>query len=318
MSITLEKIRQAQFLISGHIHRTPVLNSTILNELTNSSLHFKCENFQKTGSFKARGAGYSVLSLPEAEAQKGIVAHTSGNHGGALAWAGKNRGIPVTVVVPHDAPTIKLDAMAYYGAEVVRCEPNMQARESTAEQIVAETQANYIPPFNSYTVIAGQGTLGLEILADIKHLDTVIVPVGGGGLISGVAAAIKSINPAIEIIGVEPVAASSGAQSLVAGVHQADNQTPLKTVADGLAASIGSLTFPLIQQYVDDILIVTDDAIVDAMQLIWTRMKIIVEPAASAALAAVIQHPERFCKKEVALVMTGGNLDLGQLPWQER
>ncbi|HAQ49408.1 MAG TPA: serine dehydratase [Glaciecola sp.] len=315
MDLNLEAIRLAEAVIADYIHQTPVLSNMALNSLTGSQLYFKCENFQKTGSFKARGASYSVLSLSDVVADKGVVTHSVGNHGGALALAGKQRNIPVTIVVPSDAPKIKVDAIRQYNAEIITCESTMQAREATAERIVEKTGATYIPPFNSHSVMTGQGTLGLELLRQVENLDVVIIPVGGGGLISGVGTAIKSLVPTIEIIGVEPVAADFGSQSLITGQYCADNKTRLITVADGLAAAIGTLTFPIIQQCVDDFITVNDELIVEAMQLIWTRMKIIVEPAASAALAAVLQNPDRFRNKKVALIMTGGNVDLNNLPW---
>lgn len=315
MALNLQTICQAEAKIGNYIHQTPVLSSNLLNQHTGSSLYFKCENFQKTGSFKIRGASYSVLSLPPDIAAKGVVAHSVGNHGGALALTGKLQNIPVTIVVPNDAPSVKIDAIRQYGAEVVICEPTMEARESTSIQLVKEKGATYIPPFNSYSVMTGQGTLGLELLRQIEHLDAVIVPVGGGGLIGGMACAIKSLKPNIEVIGVEPRAASFGAQSMAEGKYCGDSSAKLMTIADGLAAAIGTLTFPVINEYVDDFIVVDDDLIVEAMQLIWTRMKMIVEPAAAAALAAVLKNTDRFHNRNIALVMTGGNINLDKLPW---
>lgn len=315
MSLSLSAIRQAEIVIGDYIHHTPVLSNATLNQLTGSHLHFKCENFQKSGSFKMRGASYSVLSLPPDVAKKGVVAHSVGNHGGALALTGKLRNIPVSVVVPSDAPDVKIEAIRQYGAKVIICAPTMEAREATASQIVEEQGAVYIPPFNSYSVMVGQGTLGLELINQIEHIDSVIIPVGGGGLIGGMSYAIKSLKPTVEIIGVEPEAASFGAQSMSEGKYCGNAEGQLVTVADGLAAAIGTLTFPVISKNVDDFIVVSDELIIEAMKLIWTRMKIIVEPAAAAALAAVLKNPDRFHGKNTALIMTGGNVDLNNLPW---
>jgi len=316
MNLNIKTIRHADQLIANYIHTTPVLSSDALDQHTQSQLYFKCENFQKTGSFKARGAINSVLSLTNDEAKRGVVGHSSGNHGGALALAGKLRGIPATIVVPENTSRVKIEAIRHYGANVVTCEPTMHAREAMAERIVKEQGASYIPPFNHYSVMAGQGTIGLELLKQVENVDSVIVPVGGGGLISGIGTAINALNPSVEIIGVEPEAASYGAQSFKAGNHCADNQTELVTVAEGLAAAVGKETFPIIQQHVDDFIVVNDELIVHAMQLIWSRMKIIVEPAAAAAYAAVLKNTERFNNKTVVLIMTGGNVDLDDLPWK--
>jgi len=315
MTLDLHIIRQAEQVIRQYIHQTPVLSSDTLNRQTGSQLHFKCENFQKSGSFKIRGACYSVLSLPVELAQKGVVAHSVGNHGGALALIAKLRNIPVSIVVPSDAPSVKIDAIRQYGAEVIICDPTMEARESTSLQIVEEKGATYIPPFDSYPVMTGQGTLGLELFKQIDNIDAVVVPVGGGGLISGISYAIKALNPAIEVIGVEPTAANFAAQSLAAGTLCESKNSQLKTIADGLAAGTGKLTLPFIKKYVDELLVVDDELIVEAMELIWTRMKIIVEPAAAAALAAVLKHSDRFHRRNTVLIMTGGNVNLNRLPW---
>ncbi|NIB42474.1 threonine/serine dehydratase [Pseudomaricurvus alkylphenolicus] len=315
MSIQLIDALHAHRRIRPFVHQTPCLTSGALDQMTRATLHFKCENFQKSGSFKMRGALNSTLSLNEEQARHGIVAHSAGNHGGALALAGQLQGIKTTIVVPEDASRTKLEAIADYGARIISCAPTWEAREATVEEIVSAQGATYIHPVNQATVMAGQGTVALEILHQCSQLDAVVIPVGGGGLISGMATVLKEIAPEIEVIGVEPTGASSGARSFETGRYGADPSAQISTIADGLAAPITPETFSVIRDKVDRFLTVSDRQIEEAMILIWTRMKMIVEPAAAAALAAVMSEQSLFAGQNIALVMTGGNVDLKNLPW---
>ena len=302
----LEAIRDAAERIAPHAHITPILTSTTLDTLAGRRLFFKCENLQKIGAFKFRGALNAVLSLSEEEARRGVVTHSSGNHAQAVALAAKMRGIPATIVMPSTSPAVKQRAVAGYGARIVICEPTLAAREVDAAKVIDETGATLIHAYNHPRVIAGQGTVALEILTQVPELDTVVAPVGGGGLLSGMAIAAKSLQPDIGVYAGEPAGADDAARSREAG--RLIPQTEPKTVADGLLTSLGSNTWPVIRDLVDGIIRVEDAEIRAAMRLVWERMKLVIEPSAAVGLAAVLSG--EIPGDRVAIVLTGGNLDL--------
>ncbi|MBZ5535641.1 MAG: pyridoxal-phosphate dependent enzyme [Acidobacteriia bacterium] len=312
----LETIREALERIRPHIHRTPVMTSRTMNEMAGAQVFFKCENLQKGGAFKARGAINAVLSLDETDAAKGVVTHSSGNHGAALSMAARIRGIKAYIVVPSNAPAPKVGAIRNYGGEITFCKPTLEARESTTDELVARTGAVLIHPYNNYRVIAGQGTCALEFIEQVEEgLDLLLAPVGGGGLISGTALAMKGLSPETWIIGCEPKGADDAFQSKQAGkiILQAHPQT----VADGLRSSLGDKTFPIIQKLVDDIVTVSEDEIIEAMRHIWERMKIIVEPSGAVAVAAAIfKKAAGFADKRIGIILSGGNVDLDHLPFK--
>lgn len=313
MTLTLADIRAAHTRIRDRIHRTPVMTSAALNEKAGAQLFFKCENLQKIGAFKARGATNAVALLSDEEAKRGVVTHSSGNHAAALARAAKLRGIPAYIVMPSNCPQAKVASVRRYGAEVILCEPTYAARESNAKSIVERTGAVFIHPFNDYRVMAGQGTLALELLEEVPDLTDILCPVGGGGLISGVSTAIKSINPEIHVFGVEPKGADDAAQSLAAG--RIIPCTSPNTVADGLRGTLGELTFEEIQRHVDGIVTVSEAEIVNAMRAIWEVLKIIVEPSGAVAYGALVDGQLDMPGRRVGIILTGGNLDLDSLPW---
>jgi threonine dehydratase len=310
---TIDDIQAAADRIRPHITRTPILTNDSLDAQTGAMLFFKCENLQKAGAFKARGATNTVLLLRESGGAKHVTTHSSGNHGAAVAMAAQAQQMPATIVMPRTAPAIKQANVARYGAEIVLCEPTLQAREDTAAQVIAEKNAILIHPYNDTRVIAGQGTAALEILDAAPDLDCVITPVGGGGLLSGTALTMSALAPHIRVIGAEPERADDAYRSLQAG-HLIPSVNP-DTIADGLLTSLGDLTFPIIQRHVAQIITVSEAQIIDAMRLIWDRLKIIVEPSGAVPLAVVLNHAEQFQGKRVALVLTGGNVDLERLPF---
>lgn len=305
---SLDAIRTAYTRIHPHIHRTPVMSSRLINELVGASLFFKCENLQKVGAFKARGASNAVFSLSEVDAAQGVVTHSSGNHAAALAMAAGKRSIPSYIVMPDNAPETKKKAVASYGGNITFCEPTLAAREANAQRIQRETGASMIHPYNDYCVIAGQGTAALELLEEIPDLDIIMAPVGGGGLLSGTAIASKGIKPQMLVIGTEPEAADDAYRSLKAG-HIIPSNNP-QTICDGLLTSLGDKTFPLIQRYVDNIVTASESSIMNAMRLIWSRMKLIVEPSACPSLAAIMENKLDVRNKRVGIILTGGNVDL--------
>jgi threonine dehydratase len=313
MTLTLADIRAAHTRIKDRIHRTPVMTSATLNEKAGAQLFFKCENLQKIGAFKARGATNAVALLTDEEAKRGVVTHSSGNHAAALARAAKLRGIPAYIVMPSSVPQAKIASVRRYGAEVILCEPTYAARESNAKSVIERTGATMIHPFNDPRVMAGQGTLALELLEDVPDLTDVLCPVGGGGLISGVSTAIKSINPEIHVFGVEPKGADDAAQSLAAG--KIIPCTSPNTIADGLRGTLGELTFEEIQRHVDGIVTVSETEIVNAMRAIWEVLKIIVEPSGAVGYGALVDGQLDVPGRRVAIILTGGNLDLDTLPW---
>ena len=313
MTVDLPAILSAHERIRPHVHRTLVLTSSRLNQASGSSLFFKCENFQKIGAFKARGATNAVLSLDEATARRGVATHSSGNHGAAVARAAKLRGIPAHIVMPSNSAKVKIRAVESYGARVVFCEATEEAREATCADVIAKTGATLIHSFENPDVIAGQGTAAVELLEDVPDLDLVICPVGGGGLLAGTAIAAKSMRPNVKVIAAEPENADDAAQSFRAGrvIH-----TEKKfTIADGLRTNVGEPNFAIIRRYVDDIVTVTEDAIISAMRMIWETMKIIVEPSAAVPYAAVMDNKIDIAGKRVGIILTGGNVDLDALPW---
>ena len=297
------------------MHRTPVLTSRQLDAIAGARLFFKCENFQKVGAFKFRGATNAVLSLSDSQRAAGVVTHSSGNHAAALAHAAVSRGVKAYIVMPSSAPEVKKRAVAGYGADITFCEPTLAAREAAAAEIISTTGATMIHPFDNFFIIAGQGTAAMEILADIPAPDAVIAPVGGGGLLSGTAIAARHLAPAAKIYGAEPLLADDAARSLHAGAIQP--ALPPRTIADGLLTSLCERTFKVISEKVDDILTVTEEQIIEAMTLLWTRMKIVVEPSAAVPLATVLANKALFSGRSVAIIISGGNADLSQLPFAQ-
>jgi threonine dehydratase len=312
-SLDLAAIRAAHECIRPHVHRTPVLTSTRLDGASGASLFFKCENFQKVGAFKARGATNAVFSLDDSTAQRGVATHSSGNHGAALARAAKLRGIPAYIVMPSNSSKVKIRAVEGYGARIIFCEPTQAAREKTCAQVIDETGATLIHPFENQDVMAGQGTAALELLEDVPDLDLVLCPVGGGGLLCGTAVAAKTLRPNVKVIAVEPEKADDAAQSFRAGQLLQLRKTD--TIADGLRTNIGAPNFEIIQRYVDDIVPVSEDAIINAMRTIWETMKIIIEPSAAVPYAAIVENKIDVGGKRVGVILTGGNVDLDALPW---
>lgn len=313
MPPTLADIRQAHARIKPYIHRTPVMSSTMLNELVGAKLFFKCENFQKVGAFKARGACNAVFSLGDAVAQRGVVTHSSGNHGAALAWAAGLRGIPATVVVPSNAPAPKKNAIAGYGARIVECEATVKSREETTRQLIKEHGYELIHPFDDDRVIAGQGTAALELMEQVEGLEAVITPTGGGGLLSGTAIAVKDTAPHMRVYGAEPEGADDAYRSYTTGVLVTE-QTP-STICDGLRTTLAPRTFAILQKHVDGIGVASDATIVHAMQMIWRYLKIIVEPSCCPPLAAMMERRLNLRGQRVGIILTGGNVDLEKLPW---
>jgi len=304
----LKTIMQAAQRIATYIHHTPVVTSKSINEIAGCELFFKCENLQKVGAFKMRGATNAVLSLTDEQRNKGVATHSSGNHAQALALAAKLTGTKAYIVMPENAPKVKVEAVKGYGAEITFCEPTLQARETTLEAVVEKTGASFIHPYNDMRIIAGQATAALELHEEIADLDVLVAPVGGGGLLSGSALSTHYLKPACKVLAAEPEGANDAWQSLQKGGIVPSSQP--KTIADGLLTSLGSLTFPIIQKYVEDILTVDDGTITCAMQLIWERMKLVVEPSGAVPLAVILNHPQKFQKKKVGVIISGGNVDL--------
>lgn len=294
--------------IEPYVHKTPVLTSQLINNIAGSELFFKCENFQKVGAFKFRGAINAILQLSEEERAKGVATHSSGNHAQALALAAKMNNTRAYIVMPTSAPKVKSAAVANYGAEIIWCEPNLKSRETTLEEVVGKTGAAVVHPYDNHQVICGQSTAAQELLEISNKLDIVITPVGGGGLLSGTALAVKYQYPDIKVIAAEPEGANDAYQSFKGG--QLVPSVKPNTIADGLLTSLSERTFSIIRQYVDDIFMANDDEILVAMHLIWERMKIIIEPSSAVALAIVLKNKEYFTGKRVAIIISGGNVDL--------
>ncbi|UUX48099.1 pyridoxal-phosphate dependent enzyme [Nisaea acidiphila] len=299
--------------IRPHINRTPVFSSRMLDEMSGAQLFFKCENLQKAGAFKARGASNAVFGLTDAQAARGVATHSSGNHGTCLSYAAGRRGIPCTVVMPRTAPQAKKDAVIGYGGRVVECEPSTSSREAVFAEVVAETGQEFVHPYNDHRVIAGQGTCSKELLEQVEGLDAVIAPIGGGGMVSGTCLTLSNLAPKVEIYAAEPEQADDAYRSFKAGHIIADDAP--ETVADGLKVPLKELTWHFVSTCVTDILTASEQEIVDAMKLIWKRMKLVMEPSSAVPLATILKNPDVFAGKRVGVVITGGNVDLDRLPW---
>jgi threonine dehydratase len=310
---TIDDIQAAHDRIQPFIHRTPILTSSAINEIAGCQIFFKCENFQKVGAFKARGAANAVMKLTDSQKSKGVATHSSGNHAAALARAASVAGIPAYIVMPSNAPEIKKKAVKGYGGEIIECEPNLKARETTLESAVERTGATFIPPYDFMDVIEGQATCALELIEDQSDLDIIMAPVGGGGLLGGTALTVHYLNSNIKVIAAEPQGADDAFQSFHAG--KIIPQSGPNTIADGLLTSLGVLNFELIEAYVSDILLATDPQIIEAMRLIYERMKIVIEPSCAVPLAALLANQDRFRGKKVGIILSGGNVDLGKLPF---
>jgi len=315
MTVTINDIRQAAQRIKPYIHHTPVMTNESLNQRVGAQVFMKCENLQKVGAFKFRGASNAVWSLTDKEASSGVVTHSSGNHAQALALAAKMRGIPAYIVMPSNAPQVKKNAVAGYGGQITFCEPTLAARESTMESIRQRTGATVVHPYDNEQVIAGQGTAVLELLENIPDLDVIIAPVGGGGLLSGTSIAATEMKKGIRVIAAEPKMADDAFRSLQAG-EIIPSMNP-KTVADGLLTSLGALTFPIIKERVEQIVTVSEAGILDAMKFIWERAKIVIEPSAATVIAVLWEKKIDLTGKKVGVILSGGNVDLEKLPWQK-
>jgi len=311
--VTLQRIRAAQERIAGSVLRTPVLENALLDAACGARLHFKCENLQQMGAFKTRGASNAVFARSPAELRYGVVTHSSGNHGAAVARAAQLRGVPARIVMPENSSAAKLAAVRAYGGEVTLCAPSIAAREAAAARIVAETGALFIHPYDDPDVIAGQGTIALELLEQVPQLDWLLCPVGGGGLVSGMAVAAKSLRPDIRVVAVEPAGADDAYRSFESGVLVPP--APAATIADGLRGALSARTFALMRAHVDAVVTVDEQAIVRAMRELWQTLRIVVEPSSAVPYAAVLERKLDLRDGHVGIVLTGGNVDLDALPW---
>ncbi|MEY4983591.1 MAG: hypothetical protein RIR62_1857 [Pseudomonadota bacterium] len=312
---TFDDVLEAEARIRPHIHRTPVLTSTYLNGLTGAELFFKCENFQKAGAFKVRGASNAVFGLRDDQLARGVATHSSGNHALSLSYAAGRRGIPCTVVMPRTAPQAKKDAVRGYGGVIVECEPSTTSREAVFAEVQARTGADFVHPYNDPRVIAGQATCSRELLEQVEGLDAVVAPIGGGGMISGTCLTLSALAPGMDVFAAEPKNADDAARSLKAGHIVADDAP--ETVADGLKVPLKDLTWHFVSRHVTDIQTVTEDEIVAAMKLIWQRMKIVIEPSCAVTLAAILKNAGVYRGRRVGVILTGGNVDLDRLPWMK-
>ena len=310
----LETIRAAHARIKPHIHRTPVVTSHSLDEISGARLFFKCENLQRTGSFKIRGATNAVFSLSESDAARGVVTHSSGNHAAALASAAKSRGIQAWVVMPKNAPKVKAAAVEAYGGKITYCEPTLESRESTCAEIQSRTGAILIHPFDDDRIIAGQGTAALELVEEIPDLDFIVAPVSGGGLLSGTMIAARGVRPQIRAIGAEPANADDAYRSIHSGHIAPASKTT--TIADGLRATLSPRTFAIFQKLIDDVALVSEDEIVSAMRLLWERLKLVVEPSGAVSAATAIHHKFDAKGARIGIILSGGNVDLSALPFR--
>ncbi|MEC3862157.1 pyridoxal-phosphate dependent enzyme [Mesobacterium sp. TK19101] len=310
---TYEDMLAAHERIKPYIHRTPVLTSSYLNELTGAQLFFKCENFQKAGAFKVRGACNAVFGLSDEMAKKGVATHSSGNHALSLSYAAGRRGIPCHVVMPRTAPQAKKDAVRGYGGVITECDPSTTSREETFAKVAAATGAEFVHPYNDPRVIAGQGTCSKELMEQTGGLDAVIAPIGGGGMVSGTCLTLSTLAPEVAIYAAEPEQADDAYRSFKAGHIIADDAP--ETVADGLKVPLKENTWHFVSNFVTDIFTASEQEIIDAMKLTWKRMKIVMEPSCAVPLATILKNPEVFRGKRVGVVITGGNVDLDNLPW---
>jgi len=309
----LADIRETHQRIKPFIHHTPVLSSTQINTKFGAEILLKCENFQKVGAFKFRGATNAILNLTEEEKSRGVVTHSSGNHAAALAHAAVQAGVKAYIVMPETAPVVKKNAVAGYGADITFCKPTLQAREEAAEEIIRRTGAVLIHAYDNFNVICGQGTSALELLEEKPDLDMIIAPIGGGGLMSGVSTAAKGVNSLIKVYGAEPLNADDAYRSFTSGIL-VPSVNP-NTIADGLLTSLSEMTFAIIRKNVNNIFTVSEKSIIECMELIWERMKIIVEPSSATTLAVIKENPSIFSGKKVGLIISGGNVDLKNLPF---
>lgn len=311
---TLHDIETAALRIKPYIHETPILTSRSIDELIGANIFFKCENFQKTGSFKMRGAANVIFGLSDEELKNGVATQSSGNHGQAVALAANLRRIPAYIVMPDNSATVKMDSVKIYGGKIITCKSTIEAREIAVAKILDETQSHYVAPYNDFRVIAGQGTSALEFFRQTDNLDIIITPVGGGGLMSGTALSSHYISPKTMIIGAEPEEVNDAFRSFYSGIMQSNTTT--NTIADGLRASIREKTFEVIKNYVHQIVTVQESEIVAAMKLIWTRLKIIIEPSCAVPFAAILfGKVENIKGKRIGIILTGGNVDLDKLPF---
>lgn len=311
--VSLEQIEEAHERIKPFIHRTPILTSESLNQISGAELYFKCENFQKIGAFKARGGLNAVFSTPEEERKKGFVTHSSGNHAQAIAMAAQMAGVPAHIAMPKTAPEVKKKAVAGYGAHVYLCEPTQASREETCAKIQQETGAQFVSPYNDYRVIAGQASCAKELLEDQPDLDIIIAPVGGGGLLAGTALSALYMKPSVEVLAGEPEGAKDSYLSMQSG--KLTRLEKPQSIADGLLAAMGDKNFEIIKELVREIFLVSDTEIIEAMQMIWERMKIVIEPSCAVPFAAILKNKPVFADKKVGVILTGGNVDLAKLPF---
>ena len=310
---TFDDVIAARDRIAPYIHHTPVLTSQYLNQLSGAELFFKCENFQKAGAFKVRGASNAVFGLSDEAAANGVTTHSSGNHALSLCYAAGRRGIDATVVMPNTAPDAKKAAVKGYGGTVIECEPSMSAREAALEQVVADSGADFVHPYNDPRVIAGQATCALELIEEIGELDAVVAPIGGGGMISGTCLSLSRLSPETKIYAAEPKNADDAYRSFKAGEIIEDDAP--NTIADGLRTSLRPRTWHFVSNFVSDVLLASEDEIIDAMFLTWQRMKMVIEPSSSVPLATILKNKDLFQGKRVGVIITGGNVDLRKLPW---
>ncbi|RYU96979.1 threonine ammonia-lyase [Emticicia agri] len=310
---TFDDIRETHERISIYINKTPVLSSDAINELAGCYVFFKCENLQKIGAFKARGGMNAVLSLSKEEQQKGITTHSSGNHAQAIALAAKAVGTKAYIVMPNNAPEIKKNGVKYLGGEIIECEPTLEARETTVQKIIDEKGATFVHPFNNYDVIAGQATAAIELIEQAGELNVIMAPVGGGGLLSGTALAAHYLMPNAEVIAGEPEGAADAIRSFKSG--KIEKAPYIKTIADGLLTNLGDKTLEIIRTYVKDIITVSEEEIIAAMRLVWEQLKIVIEPSSAVPFAALLKENQRFAGKRIGIILTGGNVDLGKLPF---
>ena len=311
--VTYNDIEKAHQRISEHIHNTPILTSDSLDNELESNLFFKCENFQKTGSFKIRGATNSILQLNDTEIKNGIITTSSGNHGAAVAFIADKIGTSSKIIMPNNTPKNKIENVQRYGGEIFYCEPNIKSREDTLEKMIQKSGGSIIHPYNDEKIIAGQGTAAKELIEKVPDLDAIICPVSGGGLLSGTLLAAKNLKPGIKVFGAEPENADDTYRSILNNKIMSNETTD--TIADGLRAQVGTVTFPIIKENVDKILLVSEEMIISSMYMIWQRLKIIIEPSCSIVLAALMLNSNKFLNKKVGLILTGGNYDLKQIPW---
>ena len=314
-AVSIDDIRAAAGRIKGVGHRTPILTSQTLDKMAGRKLFFKCENFQKVGAFKLRGGWNAVSMLSDEEAAKGVCTHSSGNHAQALAFSAMKRGIASYIVMPNNVPDVKLDAVKGYGANITLCEPTLEARKTTLDEIAKKTGAHVVHPFNNPNVIAGQGTVALEMIEDLSELDAIITPIGGGGLMSGTCVTTRSLLPEAKLFGAEPTGADDAYRSLKEG--KIIPQTNPNTICDGLLTSLGEYTWNILKDHLEAIYTVTDDEVINAMRLVWERMKIIIEPSSATAVAVVLKSEFRALEglEKVGIILTGGNVELSKLPF---